>query len=166
MISEELRIAYTQTHYRAITPMGDIVLRIGKANPQMTQLFLQQGLHKAAFITACNPHSQLQEDRLNKLRNAQLKTEISALGLPCYEAYAEAPAGLWAAEPSFMILGMSPGKALELAQLFDQNAFVFVHADAIPLLVDATLAENNANTGSAQPLKPDNILLKPAAQNS
>lgn len=126
--------AYRETDYRVLgeTPM---TLRIGEHSPALAALMARHGVAACAFITACNPRSQLLDEAENARRQQALAAELRARKLPCLAGVGEHPRGGWPDEPSFLVLGLSRQAADELGQRYQQNAVVWCAADAVPELL-------------------------------
>lgn len=127
--------AYSQTHYRATEPGRECVLRVGERNETLLQLQMEHGVNCSAFITACNPYSQMLTDEANRQRQAELASTVNTMGLTGYVGEGRHPDGTWPAEPSFLVLGIDLAGAQALGRRFEQNAVIWCGADAIPKLV-------------------------------
>ncbi|MDP4130116.1 MAG: DUF3293 domain-containing protein [Bacteroidota bacterium] len=120
MIEQELIEVYHRTQYRVFNTQ--IILQIGEHSSMLDTLLNQYHQQDWAFITACNPGSDPLPDEVNRLRHEQLK---EALGLYSYfegEGVGENPP--WKPEQSLLIVGISRSKAIEIGNLFEQNAIV------------------------------------------
>lgn len=85
------------------------------------------------FITACNPWGNVVSDEINATEMNRLHRELQSLRLPIFRGVGKDPAGPWQ-EASFALLGMSSIDACQLGIRWQQNAIVWVGADAIPRL--------------------------------
>ena len=120
MIEQELIEVYNRTLYRVFNTQ--IILQIGEHSSMLDALLNQYHQQDWAFITAYNPGSNPLPDEVNSFRHEQLKT---ALGLYSYfegEGVGENPP--WKPERSLLIIGISRTKAIEIGNLFEQNAIV------------------------------------------
>jgi hypothetical protein len=126
--------AYEETHYRVL---GDTpaTLRIGHANSDLTKLHRALGVDCSAFVTAANPLSTLTGAAANAARQAALADELARMGLRFLEGIGEHPLGTWAAEPSFLVLGLNLSDAKQLGTKHGQNAIVWCGRDAVPQLI-------------------------------
>ncbi len=131
--------AYLATDYRLGHTAQEIVLTIGKRSDRLAALFAAKGVNCGAFLTAYNPRGALQPEAANHLAHAQLATQIAQLG---HEVIAGAGSaadsekgGGWAAEESYFALGMALETAKAMGTHFDQDAIVWVGADAVPQLI-------------------------------
>lgn len=83
-----------------------------------------QGCDSAAFITACNPHSETRTEAENREGLTQLRSAVEALGLPALAAVGRAQVGDHH-EPSLLVPGLGLEAAHALMRRFRQNAFVW-----------------------------------------
>ena len=65
----------------------------------------------------------------------KLKNVLRARSLRWLEGLGQHPSNQWPGEPSVLILGLSLAAAKVLAEDFEQNAFVWSGAGAMPQLV-------------------------------
>lgn len=126
--------AYHETEYRAYSS-PPVCMRLNVVSRELAQLHAAHGVLCSAFITACNPYSQLLSDVENMWRQANLKNELQARGYQVYEGAGVHPHNGWPLEPSFLVPGLGPDEATEFGIWFDQNAVVCSGADAVPRLV-------------------------------
>ena len=126
--------AYQETDY-CVFHESPFVLRIGIASESLLALYRQFKTDCAAFITACNPHSQPLEDAANENRQMKLAQELNKRGLKYLNGEGKHPNGNWPAEKSFLVLGIALEQAQALGQQFEQNAVVWCGADAVPAVV-------------------------------
>lgn len=126
--------AYQETDYCVAAP-EPFVLRIGVASAPLAQLYRQHRTDCCAFITACNPYSQLIGDKENAERQLELARELCALGLTFFAGAGAHPTGEWPAEASLLVLGLPLAAAKRLGEEYDQNAIVWCGQEATPELV-------------------------------
>ena len=123
---EKLIAAYQQTRYRVFVDEDVLDLIIGEHNERIDALLARHHVIEAAFLTACNPRSQLLSETENHARQAKLMEEINAEG---YEFLPGVGIGMnsdWPPEESVLVLGIDRTTATELAIRHDQNAHVHV----------------------------------------
>ncbi len=72
--------AYEETVYWVFAPHAYIPLRIGERSPDLDALLSAAGVREWAFITACNPHSQLLSPAENDQRMEQLAYVLQCEG--------------------------------------------------------------------------------------
>lgn len=126
--------AYRQTNYQ-VQAAQPFTLRIGQRNAALTQLHLQHGVSSSAFVTACNPYSSPLSQDENAERQQRLAQALTRDGWQYLPGSGKHFSGPWPAEPSFLVLGIGREAADRLAQVFEQNAYVYCAADCIPKLV-------------------------------
>ena len=131
--------AYLATDYRLGHAAQDIVLTIGQRSERLAALFAAKGVNCGAFLTAYNPRGTLQPEAANHLAHAQLATQLEQLGHEVIAGSGSAAGGEkgadWAAEESYFALGLALEPAKAMGTHFDQDAIVWVGADAEPQLI-------------------------------
>ena len=127
--------AFLATDYRLGHAAQDIVLTIGQRSERLAALFAAKGVNCGAFLTAYNPRGTLQPEAANQLAHAQLATQLEELGHEVIAGAGSAAGGGWAAEESYFALGMDLEPAKAMGTHFDQDAIVWVGADAEPQLI-------------------------------
>lgn len=130
-LTPELVEAYRAADYVVHEP--NVVIRIGEPNAALDALLADAG--RAAFLTAANPGSERRGDEENDRSVAALRKTLDDAGWRCLEGEGRDPEAAWPAEPSFLVLGIPRGQALELARRFGQNGFVWCERGAAPQLV-------------------------------
>jgi hypothetical protein len=120
----DLDAAYRATRYVAESAQGDIVIRIDLPTPELDQLLVAQNYTAWAFISACNPGSQLLPEHENAQRHTQLLAAVKTLGLLSLLGHGVPDHPDWPPEVSLLILGIPLEQALKLAVNFGQNAIV------------------------------------------
>lgn len=134
-ISDTLIAAYQTTHYQVFVPGATITLRIDAYSELLERLHAQYGVASSAFLTAYNPESKVTRKDANEAAQSALISNLNAVGLPLIAGAGIDPTGLWHAEPSVLVMGISRGNAITLARRYRQNAFVYSGATAVPELV-------------------------------
>lgn len=127
--------AYQAAEYHVYTDAETIILRIDQHNPAFDQLLDKHQALSGCFITAYNPHSQQLEEALNRKTQVDLEHALVALSCTIYAGAGIDPKGLWPQEPSFLALDLPPTTAHELAQQFQQNAYVWIDYGQAPRLI-------------------------------
>ena len=127
--------AYLATDYRLGHTAQDIVLTIGKRSDRLAALFATKGVNCGAFLTGYNPRGTLQPEAANQLAHAQLATQLEQLGHKVIAGAGSAKGTDWPAEKSYFALGMALEPAKAMGTHFDQDAIVWVGADAEPQLI-------------------------------
>jgi hypothetical protein len=124
-LAPDLIAAYKNTLFQAHVGDEVITLRVGQKCHALQAVFEQHNVTTACYITACNPFGRLLTKQENEARNARLLRELAAL-YPVFEGVGVDPAGEWEGEASLLALGVSEEVSLALADVWEQNAVVFV----------------------------------------
>ena len=127
--------AYLATDYRIGHISQDIVLTIGQRSDGLAALFAANGVDCGAFLTAYNPQGTAQTDAANDWAHAELAAKLQALGLQAVEGSGSEEGTDWPSEKSYFALGLALESAKKIGTHFDQDAIVWVGADAIPQLI-------------------------------
>jgi hypothetical protein len=127
--------AYLATGYRIGHTSQDIVLTIGQRSERLAALFVGNSVDCGAFLTAYNPQGTVQSDAANDQVHAELARKLQALGLQAIEGSGSEEGTDWPSEKSYFALGLALGPAKEIGTYFDQDAIVWVDADAVPQLI-------------------------------
>ena len=136
-LPEGLLAAYRATEYR-VYPSDDqagFTLCIGVKQSDLLSLMKRFSVKSAAYITAWNPLGKRLSDAENQSRHVALQKVLKERSLPHWPGIGQGTVGNWPGEESFLILGLDLAVAKRLASDFEQNAFVWVGADAVPQLV-------------------------------
>jgi hypothetical protein len=112
-----------------------VTLRIGVRSEALAQLYASSGYASGVFITAYSPFGQPQSPELNEAAHARLGAELRSLGRPVIEGVGADPSGAWPEEKSFFAFGIGVDAARALGTRYEQNAIVWVGADAVPTLM-------------------------------
>ncbi len=134
-VSAELIAAYRATEYRCGRGREAFVLRIGTRSAEGMELYASTGHTSGVFISACNPFSQPESDEANLAAHVRLGDELALMGRPVLEGAGVDPTGQWLPEPSYLVLGVDLEWAKALGRRYQQNAVVWVGADAVSELV-------------------------------
>jgi hypothetical protein len=133
-IRAELLASYAATDYTIQQPEVPFVVHIGEYSSALAQLQTAYGVDSSAMITAWNPYSQQHSDAENAAANAALFADLRAKNLRWLAAHGADPGGTCAPEPGAWIAGISYDEAFILSRKYQQNAFVFADASAVPRL--------------------------------
>ena len=91
------------------------------------------------LLTPYNARSTIQPDEVNDRAHVQLATQLAQLGHEVIAGSGSTAGGdrgpEWAAEESYFALGMALEPAKAMGTHFDQDAIVWVGADAVPQLI-------------------------------
>lgn len=126
--------AYHETQY-FVQGNKNFTLEIGRINSNLLATHFYYGVECSAFITACNPQSQIISDAENARRQLGLTTKLTKLGLTYLNGIGKHPSNHWPGEESYLVLGVDIDTAKMLGKDFDQNAIVWCSVDGIPELV-------------------------------
>jgi hypothetical protein len=135
-MNDDLIKAYNATDY-VVDDDPPLVLNIGARNDGVRILFASFNVESAAFITAWNPAGKQLDLDKNIDRQLQLLAMIEQMRLNYFPGRGEHPDGEWS-EDSYLVLGITQDKALQLAIHFDQNAFVWIPNSGTPVLIDTS----------------------------
>lgn len=126
--------SYQETEYRV---QGDepFTLRVGETCSTLAAAHKRHRVECSAYITACNPFSQILDDEANAERHAALGREISQRSLSRIEGIGQHPSNQWPGEASHLIFGLTLEAAKALGIRLEQNAIVWAGGDAIPQLI-------------------------------
>ena len=127
--------AYLATDYRLGHAAQDIVLTIGQRSDRLAALFAAKGVNCGAFLTAYNPRGTLQPEAANHLAHARLATQLEQLRHEVIAGAGSETGTDWAPEESYFALGLALAPAKAMGTHFDQDAIVWVGADAKPQLI-------------------------------
>ncbi len=128
-ISPELVKAYCEADYVIHFADRDIVLRVGKANPELATLMRSYEVTTAAYLTAFNPFSSVASSQENALNQSALIADIQSLGVKYVLGEGRDTANLWSSEASALALGISFQSAELLAERYQQNAFLWISSE-------------------------------------
>jgi len=131
-VTPELIAAYEKALY-VVFGKPELVLRIGKPNPDLDELLEAEGAATAAYVTAANPRGEVTTPWKNEIANAALVQTLA--GYSCFEGEGRDPQGRWTPERSALVVGISRSDAEAVGRAFGQNAIVFVEKGRAPELV-------------------------------
>ncbi|MGA1368549.1 MAG: DUF3293 domain-containing protein [Blastocatellia bacterium] len=134
--------AYRETDYVVFTD-PPLTLRVDEASPALLDLHQACGVCASAYLTACNPGSQLLPDPENADRQARLRSALLTQGHTFFDGIGRHPEGSWPGEASFLILGLELVEAVAVGREWDQRAILWAGADAIPRLIVITHGIND-----------------------
>lgn len=126
--------AFRETEYRV---HGDepFTLKVGETCLALAAAHKRYRVECSAYITACNPFSQILDDEANAERHAALGREISQRSLASIEGIGQHPSNQWPGEASHLIFGLTLEAAKALGTRLEQNAIVWAGGDAVPQLI-------------------------------
>ncbi len=127
--------AYMATDYRLGHTEHDIILKIGVRSERLAALFTSSGVACGAFLTAYNPRGDIQSDEANVRGHIKLAGLLRDRGIKSVEGSGKGKRSKWPAEMSYFALGLQLDAAKQIGRHFDQDAIVWVGADAVPQLI-------------------------------
>lgn len=129
--------AYLATEYRvhASADAPGFSLSVGHKSDELLALMKRHKVQTAAYITAFNPLGEALSNAENQRRHKALQADLRWLRLLHFGGVGQGLGGNWTGEESFLILGLGLAKAQQLATQYDQNAYVWSDAQAVPRLV-------------------------------
>ena len=126
--------AYEEAEYHVETT-PPIVLRIGERNAGLVDLLTAWSASSCAFITACNPLSQLLGTEENLRRTLALRRDLQSHAFAVLPARGVDRAGRWPDEPGFFVLACAQETLATIGGRYRQNALVVCGSDGVPQLV-------------------------------
>lgn len=133
-ISPDLIQAYQETHYK-VEGGSPFTLMVGQVSEEVLKVFSERGFKSCAFVTAWNPYSIALKPEENAIRERKLNLHLNAQGLEHTPGEGVHPSNGWAGERSSLIWGVLETSAREIAEAFQQNAFIWVGEDGIAELI-------------------------------
>jgi hypothetical protein len=116
--------AYLQTRFCAETAQGRVVIRVGRAQPDLDAILRGAGCSVWAYITAFNPRSVRLSASENDMRQRELEDAVRKLGHVMFPGQGIGDDGTWPAERSVLVLGIERDAAIGLGRRFGQRAIV------------------------------------------
>jgi hypothetical protein len=111
-----------------------MVLAIDQPSRVLAPWMQQRDVTRAAFMTACNPLSAVVDEAENAEAMQRLRDWLGDAGFEWLEGEGRSRDGSHA-EPSLLALGIDLAATHGLMRRFEQNAFLWIEADAVPRLV-------------------------------
>ncbi len=135
-IDPQLLAIYQHSDYRvSVAGQNDFLLRPGLPSPELLAVYQRYAVSSACFISAYNPRSEPRTLEENVAAQQELLKAVEALGHSFLPGMGEDSEGGCAGEPCLLILGISRDQSLNLGTRFEQNALLWMEADAIPQLL-------------------------------
>lgn len=123
--------AYKRTSYKVFEP--SLCIKIGEQNEPLRALLEKNKVTEYAYVTAYNPFSIKLDEAQNHQRHLRLIEDIKQY--TCFEGEGCGEDPSWACERSFLVLGISREKAIDLGFQYKQNAIVYGQIDGLPELL-------------------------------
>lgn len=131
----DLLAAYRRTEYRVSDGAYAFVMRVDEPSDALYACHAAFSVDCSTFLTAWNPRSEPTPTDANEAAMARLDHELAALGYFTLAGLGVDPTGVWAGEPSLLVLGLDQATGVALARRYGQNAILCAGADAVPRLV-------------------------------
>jgi hypothetical protein len=126
--------AYLEADY-LIEGQPAFTLRIGTISPELAAAHRAHHVESSAFVSACNPFSQLLDGAANAARHAAMERQLRKSGLACLPGVGQHTANQWPGEASLLVFGIVLEAAKVLGNQWEQNAIIWSGADAMPRLI-------------------------------
>lgn len=126
-IHPKLIRAYREAKYVA-EAKEPITLQIDQANNSLGAILKERNVSTAAFITAHNPYSRIVDEADNNKAQSNLIKDSEALGYSFLNGYGQDVEGKWPKESSILVFGIKETEAENLADKYEQNAFVWINS--------------------------------------
>ena len=125
MNRNELDAFYRATAFVVQRPDGiGIAIRIGQTHAALDDLIQSLGA-TWAFLTACNPRSEILPAAENARRMEALRSDLLAAGYVFWPGAGVSDFTDWPQEESVLAVGVTNEQANVLAERYDQNAYVY-----------------------------------------
>ena len=131
----DLEQAYRQTTYVALTPHGELHIRIGEPHHELDALLASHDAEEWAYITAWNPKSERLTDKENRARQRQLEDELHQAGYAVFAGRGVPHNDDWDPEESLLVAGIPRQHAVDFGMRYDQNAIVYGRSSGLAELV-------------------------------
>lgn len=126
--------AYSAAEYHVFSD-PPFVMKVGEYSSALAAMMTKMNSECGIYITAYNPFSIPQSEKVNDAANAKLR---KLLGRKVIPGTGSSPAGDWPEEKSFLALGYEyPDTGYALARQFGQNAFLWIDEACTPQLLIA-----------------------------
>lgn len=134
LVDVSLLEAYRQTEYKAVDDPV-MTLRISVPCQDLLKRYEDWQTDCCAFVTACNPRSEWQDEATNARLQADLAAELTRRGLRYLAGIGQHPTNGWLGEASWLVVGVSLEEAKHMGTQWAQNAVVWCGAEAVPQLM-------------------------------
>ena len=126
--------AYRETHYH-VQDDPAYTLQVGQRGEELLAAHKRRKALCSAFLTACNPYSQLLPAEENAKRQHALARELNLRSLTFVDGLGKHPSGAWPGEASFLVFDLTLESAKTLGKALEQNAILWSGVDAVPQLI-------------------------------
>jgi len=122
---------YLAAHYRIELETGWHALKLNQLDVFLENWMQAHEAQNAAWITPFNPMSEAKPELWNQRQLERMASHIQ--GFEHYPAESSDPSGAWPNEIGYWIVGIAPRQCAELAQQFQQRAWLQWHHDRLRL---------------------------------
>lgn len=126
--------AYLESDYTVDGP-SPFTLRINIVSAELLGTHKMYRTNCSAYITACNPFSEMFDTAMNEQRQNALRLQLRQRSLKFLEGVGRHPSAEWPPEPSALVLGITLEAAKTLGAKFQQNAIIWAARDGKPQLI-------------------------------
>ncbi len=119
-LTPALDAAYRDTDYVALSS-PPATLRIDQTCAALDLLLARSGKRVAAFISACNPHGQAQQQEQNDRAHRALLDHLRQRGCALIDGEGRARSGAWPPERSVLAIGIDQAGAEQVGRQFRQT---------------------------------------------
>ncbi len=134
-VDSTLERAYRDTAFEVDHSEQHFAIRIGQTCAPLDALLRRHGQRHWAYVTACNPRSVRLAADENARRQADLRAYLRAAGFIIYPGRGVPAEPGWPPEDSFLALGITRERALQIGVMFEQNAIVAGEAGGAAVLL-------------------------------
>jgi hypothetical protein len=130
-LSSTLLEAYRGTAFIAIVNGQEIAAFLDQPCPELDRVLLEHHAKFGVFITAHNPRSELQPNKLNQAATLKLEQVLHERSLHFFAHVGRN--GTWS-EEGFFVVNLEPDAAVRLAEAFAQFAVVILKTGHVATL--------------------------------
>jgi hypothetical protein len=161
ILSASTLASYLSADYRVQAGEQTLSLHIGESSAALRHLFDECAVAQAVLVTACNPFGELCTPSHNADLLAGLRRHLEQQGHAFLPSAGVGTEEGWPDEPGFLVLEVALPAALQLCELFRQNAVVTIAGDGIPRLLFHPRLELPDDEASAAILADARRVLRP-----
>jgi hypothetical protein len=132
-LPEDIKAAYLKTDYSFTDGAQEIIIRLDESNSDLLDYLKLKQISNWAFITAWNPYSNAQTNEYNRGQQDELLHRLKGYKVCMGEG--KGRDGLWPAEQSVFVAGISREDAKFLGSDFGQYAILVSSENGEPELL-------------------------------
>lgn len=114
---------YRNAVYKISSP--EILISVNKKNPVLDDLLKKENKKSWAFLTAYNPYSILVPEEQNEFNQNKLIKILLNENYILYDGIASSSDNSFPEEKSFLCIGISFERSIEIGNEFEQNAILY-----------------------------------------